>query len=282
MSTEPCVGGDGAFCMAFWMHFKRKPFCRWFKIVAVRSQQFFLFTNWCMLLEKKIMYTPQKLTWNLRRMISKRKLVSIFQLPSLLFWGYPHGEKKSSSSPGPSKRQIRHRSLLTGWPLTRVTTGPSWLYSKQPDSCWVFVWVREAFQNNANGFLKGFLKGHRFYILSLSSFSCNLEMSEQIYNVSPGIPWNKVGIITECTFFGVIEVDLPSTSIIPHRLLVQTPSHAWGSGPVLPSGVGLYLRHTVLGQSQASRTENDSIYISHIYIYIYMYTYIYMYMYVCM
>lgn len=162
MSTERCVEGDRLFCMAFWMPFQKKTILQMIQNCSREVPTVFVVHKLMYEVGKKIIYTPQKLTWNLRRMISKRKRFSIFQLPSLFFWGEvpTRRKKKNSSSPGPSKRQIRHRSLLTGWPLTRVTTGPSWLYSKQPDSCWIFVWVREAFQNNANGFLQGFLKGH--------------------------------------------------------------------------------------------------------------------------
>ena len=97
---------------------------------------------------------------------------SFVRFPASIFvfsGGVPTRRKKKSSSPGPSKRQIRHRSLLTGWPLTRVTTGPSWYYSKKLDSSWIFLRER-AFQKMQ----MLFLKGHGLLLFeSFCLFSCH-------------------------------------------------------------------------------------------------------------
>ncbi len=116
----------------FGCHFKKKHILEMLQS-CIRHQQSFLLTNWCMLLEK-IIYTPQKSTWNLRRMISKRNLLSVFQLPSLFFLEvYPPGEKKNRPLQGPLKGRYGTGvcSLAgpwRGWQPDQVGTTPkNWI-----------------------------------------------------------------------------------------------------------------------------------------------------------
>ena len=73
--------GDGAFCMAFWMPFQKKTILQMIQNCGREVPTVFLFTNWWYVVGKKIIYTPQKLTWNLRRMISKRLLFLVVGTP---------------------------------------------------------------------------------------------------------------------------------------------------------------------------------------------------------
>ena len=167
MSTERFVEEDGAFCMAFWMPFQKKTILEMIQNCSREVLTVFLFTNWCMLLEKIHLHSAE-INVEFEKNDFQKDFFSIFQLASLFLKGGTHTCRNSenSSSPGPSKRQIRHSSLLTCWPLTRgektdqVGCTPN---NRIAVGTFLFGWERPSFQQCWHGFLKG----HGFYILNL-------------------------------------------------------------------------------------------------------------------